>query len=145
MSNQMKVTMLLADSAQAVEGKLFILGGGWSMLGPEPSPIAIAVKVEVPWSDANAKHELRIELVNEDGNAVSIETPIGEQNVEIRAPFEVGRPPGLPHGTPLDLCLAVNLGAIPLEPGRRYAFMLYIDDETKEDWRLGFLTRPANK
>ena len=32
----MKVTILLADAAQAVEGKLFVLGGGWSVTGPEP-------------------------------------------------------------------------------------------------------------
>ena len=32
----MKVTMLLADSAQAIEGKLYILGGGWSITGPDP-------------------------------------------------------------------------------------------------------------
>ena len=29
-----KVTMMLADAAQAVEGKLYILGGGWSVTGP---------------------------------------------------------------------------------------------------------------
>jgi hypothetical protein len=29
-----KVTMLLCDSAQVADGKLFILGAGWSMIGP---------------------------------------------------------------------------------------------------------------
>ena len=44
----MKVTMLLADAAQAVNGKLYILGGGWSVAGPDPTPMAIALKMEVP-------------------------------------------------------------------------------------------------
>ena len=38
----MKVTILLADAAQAVEGKLYILGGGWSITGPDPSPMSRA-------------------------------------------------------------------------------------------------------
>jgi hypothetical protein len=28
----MKLTMLLADAAEAVNGKLYILGGGWSII-----------------------------------------------------------------------------------------------------------------
>jgi hypothetical protein len=31
----MKVTMMRADAVQAVAGKLYILGGGWSVTGPE--------------------------------------------------------------------------------------------------------------
>ena len=38
--------MLLADAAQVSEGKLHILGGGWSVTGP-PAPSAIALLVEV--------------------------------------------------------------------------------------------------
>ena len=44
--------MMLADSAQVSEGKLFILGGGWSVTGP-PAPSAIALHVEVPWDQTN--------------------------------------------------------------------------------------------
>src|SRR5207244_5203833 len=39
-----KVTILLADAAQAVEGKLYVLGGGWSTTGPDPAPMARAIK-----------------------------------------------------------------------------------------------------
>ena len=34
--------MLLCDAAQVSDGKLFILGGGWSMTGPDPVPSAVA-------------------------------------------------------------------------------------------------------
>ena len=40
----MKVTLMLADAAQVSEGKLHILGGGWSVTGP-PAPSAIALLV----------------------------------------------------------------------------------------------------
>ena len=49
----MKVTMLLADVAQAVAGKLYVLGGGWSMMGSGPTPSALAVKIDIPWDQAN--------------------------------------------------------------------------------------------
>src|SRR4051794_17346369 len=58
----MKVTMILADSAQAVDGKLYVLGGGWSLAGPGPTPMALAVKIEVPWDRGNMRHHLTIEL-----------------------------------------------------------------------------------
>ena len=45
----MKVTMLLADAVRAFGGKLYILGGGRSMIPSEHTPMAIAIKVEVPW------------------------------------------------------------------------------------------------
>ena len=39
---------MLADSAQEVGGKLYILGGGWSVTGPVVPPSAVAIKIDVP-------------------------------------------------------------------------------------------------
>src|SRR5713226_1107647 len=116
----MKVTMLLADAAQAVAGKLFILGGGWSITGPNPIPSAIALKIEVPWDQANRRHTVKLELFDADGRAVRVPTPEGEKILEVAGEFEVGRPPGLPPGTPLDAMLAINLGPLQIPGGTRY-------------------------
>ncbi|HEY2475085.1 MAG TPA: hypothetical protein VGI19_09815 [Candidatus Cybelea sp.] len=113
-----KIVMLLADSAQAVNGKLYILGGGWSMTGPAPTPSAIAIKFEVPWEFANRKYGIRIELLDSDGNQVLLPGPQGQQPMLITADLEVGRPPGLSPGAPLDSPLAINIGPLPLTPGR---------------------------
>jgi len=67
----MKVTMLLADAAEAMNGKLYILGGGWSITGPQATPSAIAIKIDVPWDLANTPHTLRLDLLNEDGRSWS--------------------------------------------------------------------------
>ena len=99
----MRVTMLLADAAQAINGKLYILGGGWSTIGPDPVPSAIAIKIEVPWDEANKRHKLKFELVDADGRPVTVPTPTGEKPVQLEGDFEVGRPPGLKPGTPLDM------------------------------------------
>lgn len=139
----MKLTMMLADSAQAVQGKLYILGGGWSITGPDPNPMAIAIKADVPWDQANRKREFKLALYDEDGRSFMVQTPTGERPIEISGQFEVGRPPGLKPGTPLDFALAINLGPLPLRPDTRYVWRFYVDGETKDDWRVGFTTRPA--
>jgi hypothetical protein len=134
--------MLLADAVQAAEGKLYILGGGWSIRAPEPVPMAIALYVQVPWDRTNEQHAWALELLDADGQPVLVGED-GEEPVRVEGGFEVGRPPGLKPGTPIDVPLAINFGPLPLEPGGRYEFRLAIDGETDEDWRLAFSTRTA--
>lgn len=140
----MKVTILLADAAQAAEGKLFVLGGGWSIIGPDPTPMALAIKIEVPWDQANQQHQCRLELLDSDGQPVLVDTGEGEQPIFIEAGFEVGRPPGVKPGTPIDLPLAINIPPFPLEAGGRYEWRLSIDGQTDDDWRVAFSTRPRD-
>jgi hypothetical protein len=134
--------LLLADYAQVAEGKLTIVGGGWSMTGPEPAPFGIAVLVHVPWDQANTVHTMRLELLDADGGAVTMTTEEGEEPIVFLddTPFEVGRPAGIKPGTPLDFPLALNSSPIPLAPGR-YEWRLSIDGRTEEDWRLAFTVR----
>ncbi|HEX9870690.1 MAG TPA: hypothetical protein VGC99_19270 [Candidatus Tectomicrobia bacterium] len=139
----MKVTMLLADAAEAVNGKLYILGGGWSITSPQATPSAIAIKIDVPWDLANTPHTLRLDLLNEDGRPVMVQTPMGEQPMQINSRFEVGRPVGLTRGTDLEVALAINIGPLPLTPGARYVWRCSINDDFQEGWELRFSTRPA--
>ena len=137
----MKATVILADFAEAINGKLYIMGGGWSITGPDPTPSALAVKLEVPWDESNRQHTLRLALIDDDDQPV---IPIGgEKPFEITGGFEVGRPTGLPAGTPLENVFALNLPPIPLERGKRYLWRLWVDDQTKEDWQVAFLVRRA--
>ncbi len=141
----MKVTMLLADYAQVADGKLTVVGGGWSLTGPDPTPFGIAILVHVPWDQANRRHTLRLELVDADGQPVT--APATEEGEEAAVvflddiEFEVGRPAGIKPGTPLELPLAVNSGPLALEPGCRYEWRLSIDGAGDEDWRLAFTVR----
>ncbi len=140
----MKVTLLLADAAQAADGKLYILGGGWSMTGPSPTPSAIAIKIDVPWAQANIRHSFRIVLLDGDGHAVQVPTAEGPQGVSIEGQFEVGRPPGLTRGTTIDAALALSVPPLPLPPGQRFEWRFTINDEVHEDWSLMFSTRQAD-
>jgi hypothetical protein len=140
----MKVTLMLADFAQVAENKLYILGGGWSQIGPGPATFAVAGKIEVPWDRGNDKHAFRLELVDADGQPVAFPVPGDDpdEGVIFGGEFETGRPPGLKPGTPLDFVFACNFVAMPLEPGGRYEWRLSIDNATEDGWRLGFNTRP---
>jgi hypothetical protein len=140
----MKVTMLLADSAQAVGGKLYVLGGGWSTCGADPVPMGIALKIEVPWDRTNMRHTGKLELLDEDGAAVLVPTPIGDQPVQVPLDFEVGRPPGMKPGTPIDLALAINFPPLPIPPGHRYQWRLTLEG-TSEDWSVGFTKLPPGQ
>ena len=134
--------MLLADHAQAAEGKLNIIGAGWTVVGPAPAPFAIAILFEVPWDRANEEHSFRLELVDSDGIPVLVPTTDGEEPLMIEGQFEVGRPPGVKRGTALPFPLALNMGPQPIAPGGRYEWRLTVDEESDEDWRLAFSTRP---
>ncbi len=134
--------MLLCDSAQVAEGKLYILGGGWSLTGPDPTPSALALKLEVDWHEADQPHHWELFLEDADGHPVTVPGPEGAQPVEVRGDFQVGRPPGIPQGSPVDLPLAVNVGPLPLAPGTRYSWRLVVDGHGSDDWAVSFTTRP---
>ncbi len=140
----MKVSLMLADHAQAVGGKLFICGGGWSVTGPDPRPFAIVLDIKVPWHGINVDHAVRFDLIDADGQPVEVETPEGVKPFFIEGNFQVSPAPGVTPGTPIDAHVAINLGPQPgIAPGGRYEWRLSIDGETREDWYLAFSTRPA--
>lgn len=136
--------MLLADSVQAVGGKLYVLGGGWSLTGPGPSPMALAIKIDLPWDRANLKHTWKLELVDSDGHPVKIQLPEQDepQPLLLQGELEVGRPPGLKAGSPLDVPMAFNFSPIPLRPNTRYEWRFTIEKYEGGEWSVSFSTRP---
>lgn len=137
----MKASILLCDSAQVADGKLFILGGGWSMTGPGLSPMALALKIDVAWGETSDAHHWELYLLDQDGDPIIFDTEEGPQAVEVRGDFQVGEPTGIPLGSEIPVNLAVNLGPLPLPPGGRYSWRLSIDGEAREDWSVSFSTR----
>ncbi len=139
--SQMKLSMLLCDSAQVADGKLYVLGGGWSFVGPDPAPMAIAAKIDVPWTDGESQHHWTLELTDEDGGPVWLPTANGNEALIVSGEFQAYRPEGLRAGTPLDVPLVVNFGPLPLESGKRYQWRFTIDGQSDPEWFVGFSTR----
>lgn len=119
--------MLLCDAAQTAEGKLYVLGAGWSnMPANTPTNMSLAIKLSVPWNMANELIRVRASLVDADEQVVDF----GVGPVVLETEFEVGRPPGMKRGSPLDVSMAFNFPGVRLMPGD-YAWRLEIDDVEK--------------
>ena len=84
--------LILADAAQIVGGKLYLLGGGWDRITVSKLPslhhLALAMAVRVPWNETNQRRQFEVEVADEDGNRV----------MKANGQLEVGRPPGVPPG-----------------------------------------------
>jgi hypothetical protein len=95
--------LMLADSAQAVDGKLYILGGAWNVLRfpefPAQLIVGIAVAIDVDWNETNQRHHLDVHFEDADGQPM---------DPRIGADFEAGRPPGAVAGADLRIVFAVN-------------------------------------
>jgi len=136
-----RVTMVLADAGQVADGKLFVLGGGVTQIGPQPQPLAIVLLIEVPWDRANIEHDWTVELLDEDGGPVIHD----DVPVLVGGTFESGRPPGHAPGSPLGVPLAINFSALPVEPGRGYLWRLAINGTSEPDWQRSFAVRPQEQ
>lgn len=120
----MEVTILLCDYAESINGKLYITGGGWTQFrGAEPVNCSVAVSMSVPWTQANQRHSLSLELLQEDGQIVL--DPDG-QPMRVDGNFEVGRPPGSVPGDALTNTMAFGFQGLDL-PSGGYKFSFSID------------------
>ena len=105
--------MIPADCAQAVGGKLYILGGGFNHLAVPEFPAAhtfdVALIVDVPWDNTNRPYDVAIELVDADGQSLGYRA---------EATLETGRPAGARPGTSFALPLAIPVSVEFPVPGR---------------------------
>jgi hypothetical protein len=142
----MQASVLLADSAQTdPANKVHALGLGWSVTSTPTPPSAVVVLIKVPWHATNMKHSFDLRLLDGDGQAVMLgKDPMTGEAAPLLAQgdFEVGRPPGLPHGMPIDQAFALNIGSLELRPGQIYEWRLEIDGHHQEEWSAKFYTRP---
>lgn len=121
----MEVTMMLCDWAEELNGKLYIMGGGWNRTGANrPVNMGLTLLIQVPWDRANIPIQLGLALVTEDGQQVEHEgTP-----VSVEGRIEVGRPPGARRGSPLNFPLAFMFNGIVVPPGS-YNWQCTIDNQ----------------
>ena len=137
MSEEWEAIVLLSDAAQVAEGKLYVLGGGWSLTGPGPFLHALAIRLMVPWTQTNRQHAVEASLRDEDGGPVLTGDP--PQEIGFQSRVEVGRPPGIPAGTPLEVPIAINFGPLDLPASSGFTWVIRVDGE--EVTRANFRTR----
>lgn len=95
--------LILADRAEAVNGKLYMMGGGWDAVGVpgpgQPTVFHAALAILVPWNATNVEHTCAIQVVDEDGSAL----------ISLSFTVVTGRPPGLPEGASQRVMVALPL------------------------------------
>ncbi|MHB1981452.1 MAG: DUF6941 family protein [Sulfobacillus sp.] len=140
--------LMLADSAQVVDGKLFVLGGGWTLTGPRPSPMALVAQLQVPRCESDTKHVVRFELLTDDGGPYLV--PTGPTSEAAQAPMvietevAVAGSSDLRAGALVSIPVAINLSPLQLSPGQRYSWRLSIDGRTNPGWQAQFDVRPQS-
>jgi len=137
------VTMLLCDHAAVAEGKLYLSGGGWTHIPPSPTPFAIALFIQVPWSLADRVVTFVLRLVGADGQPVMVSDEAGSRPLCVEGQINVGQTTSIRPGTMLPVPLAFNFPGLPLPAGERLVWQLEIDGRYREDWSLAFDVREA--
>ena len=105
---------ILADHAEAVNGKLYLMGGGWDRIFvpdfSQPVVISFALGVLVPWNATNIRHTVQIAIEDLDR-----QQPI---DFNLSADFVTGRPPLITEGETQRALLAVpRVGVTFKQPG----------------------------
>jgi Family of unknown function (DUF6941) len=119
-------TIILCDAAEEINGKLYILGGGWAhLLKPnQPTNVALAIMIHVPLNEAGRQHKLEVSLLSEDGEPVRL----AGNPVRLEGAFEVGALPRMkPERKPIAPVALQFVLALP--PGD-YVWELRVDDAT---------------
>lgn len=118
---------LLADSVQAVRGKLFVLGGGWDTLWVPRFParhptLAIGLRLRVPVTWSQESINLAVELQDEDGKGL-LPRPLSH---DIKLP---STPPRHPPATDYGLIRSFTFNNLRFDHEGAYSFVISVDNE----------------
>ncbi len=103
--------LLLADHAEAINGKLYLMGGAWDRLVltdfSQPQRLSLALGILVPWNSADEQFHLTLAIENEDGQVLQT----------FDANVVQGRPSTAVPGQSFRALLALNGGMVIPSPG----------------------------
>lgn len=137
----MRASIVLANAAEAVNSKLYIVGGAWDVIGPGPVTFTVALIFKLDWNELNTEHSFRLELQDADGNTVTYTVDGEDRPLDFGDKFEVAPLPGIRPGTSLSWLALVNIVGLDLPPGSDFLFRLWIDDVHRDEWSWPFSSR----
>jgi hypothetical protein len=128
--------LILADHAEAVNGKMYLMGGGWDRRTVadfrQPQTFAVAVGILIPWTETNRPLQLVVALTDLDGAPIA--PPLQTQ-------LTAGRPANAKPGQKLRYMLAVNFQTGIPRPGE-YVVDARIGQSPPK--RVSFYAEPIN-
>ncbi|HWE62911.1 MAG TPA: hypothetical protein VHB98_14450 [Chloroflexota bacterium] len=123
--------LILADRAEAINGKLYLMGGGWDVLSPPsasgPATFSVALGILVPWMATNTDHRCAVRLEDADGKRL----------LEMTMEFRTGRPPTMEQGATQRVMVALPISIVFPASGA-YAIVASIGEQER---RSGFQVR----
>lgn len=94
--------LLTADAAEALNGKLYLMGGGWDSLAV-PSVDAVQLSfvcgVIIPWNETDYEHALSIVIQDAEGSPIAPPLALSVKS---------GRPPQMEHGASAHIPFAIK-------------------------------------
>ncbi len=125
----------MSDFAQEVGGKLYLMGGGWTlhnaMSYPSPLSFGLAIGILVPWSETNRQHKFSFVIKQSEGQEVAR----GEGG------FEAGRQAGMPLAMTQRVVAALS-GQLLLPAPGTYEVIAQVPGDER---RITFEALPAGK
>jgi len=115
--------LLLADRAEAVNGKLYMVGGGFdralvsNLEAGSGVDIDVAFAILVDYLETNERHRFTLAVENEDNQ---------QMLPPVQAEFEVGRPPGMLPGQAQRVIYVVR-GPFPIRQYGGYHWVVTLD------------------
>jgi hypothetical protein len=107
--------VILAEHAEVIHGKLYLMGGGWDNITVQdfqaPLILPLAVSILVPWPATNRPHT----------EEVSVQTADAEVLAEQHRHLTVGRPAEIEPGTSQRSLLVLRVPVRLPGPGRYVA------------------------
>jgi len=123
--------LILANHVEAINGMLYISGGGWTehyrLIQPDGKPpishLGVGISIAIPWNETNAPHTVEMTIEDDDAREMVLHAKIG---------LSVGRPPQLPPGAEQHVVVAIPADIhFPHDGGYRLNLKLDGDSNTK--------------
>lgn len=125
---------ILADRAEAVNGKLYMMGGGWDRYFVQnfgqPIPVSFALGILVPWHATNKQYTVIITVEDVDRHPIP--------SFRFEGTFVTGRPPHIGVGETQRVILAIPTVLIKFENPGAYQAVAHLSSgaERRVPFRL---------
>lgn len=109
------ILLITADAATVSDGKINILGGGWTRITSGPANFTLVVRIDIPWTLTNQQLPWSLTLVDQDGRSY---VPDGNgKPVELAGELQIERHDDSNLGSSFEAPMLFPFLGLPLRPG----------------------------
>ena len=110
-----KILLITADAASISDGKINMLGAGWTRISAGLANFCVVVRLDIPWTMTNTQLEWSLDLTDQDGRLY--EPLENSGGLHLEGQVQVGRAEGLSQGASMEAPLVIPFIQLPLRTG----------------------------